>query len=219
MKVLIDENLPHELRHHLEPHDAYTVAYLGWNGRTNGNLLRKAASENFDALITRMTASRINPILQRCRLRSSFFRPKAIGSSTCYRLSRDCFARWMNQDLVRSHVFDDPPAGTPPGRTSLPMTSRSDLHNHCGRSASASVGTIAFGQRVVASGTGESMLPVSSTWNDRARMLPRRASPDSRASSIHFWPLSSAVVQFVGQVRLQVAQVTNVATERRVHLP
>jgi predicted nuclease of predicted toxin-antitoxin system len=32
MKILLDENLPHELRRLLPGHDAFTVAYLGWSG-------------------------------------------------------------------------------------------------------------------------------------------------------------------------------------------
>ena len=44
MKVLLDENLPHDLRHLLAPpHDVVTVAYLGWSGMKNGVLMRRAA--------------------------------------------------------------------------------------------------------------------------------------------------------------------------------
>jgi predicted nuclease of predicted toxin-antitoxin system len=53
MKLLLDENLPHDLRPLLMPmHDVYTVTYLGWNGTENGALLALAASNGFDALIT-----------------------------------------------------------------------------------------------------------------------------------------------------------------------
>lgn len=52
MKVLLDENLPHQLRHELPGHDALTVAFMKWAGIANGELLRRAAAEAFDALVT-----------------------------------------------------------------------------------------------------------------------------------------------------------------------
>jgi predicted nuclease of predicted toxin-antitoxin system len=52
MKVLLDENLPHRLRSELHGHDVYTVAYMKWAGIGNGELLRVAAAERFDAVIT-----------------------------------------------------------------------------------------------------------------------------------------------------------------------
>ena len=60
MKLLLDENLPHQLR--LEPpgHDAYTVAYMNWGGVENGELLRRAAAEGFDAVITERPGARVS---------------------------------------------------------------------------------------------------------------------------------------------------------------
>ncbi|HSZ59278.1 MAG TPA: DUF5615 family PIN-like protein [Tepidisphaeraceae bacterium] len=53
MKILMDENLPHELRPLLMPmHDVFTVAFMGWAGIANGELLRRAASQGFDAILT-----------------------------------------------------------------------------------------------------------------------------------------------------------------------
>ena len=52
MKLLLDENLPHELRHHLPDHDVFTAAYMGWGGLKNGELLALAAQQGFDALVT-----------------------------------------------------------------------------------------------------------------------------------------------------------------------
>ena len=52
MKLRLDENLPHEMRHHLPGHDAFTVAYMQWGGISNGELLQRVAGEGFDALIT-----------------------------------------------------------------------------------------------------------------------------------------------------------------------
>lgn len=52
MKVLLDENLPHQLRLELPGHDVYTVAYMKWAGIENGELLRLAETQGFDAVIT-----------------------------------------------------------------------------------------------------------------------------------------------------------------------
>ncbi|MGL4555186.1 MAG: DUF5615 family PIN-like protein [Gemmataceae bacterium] len=52
MKVLLDENLPHQIRLELPGHDVFTVAYMGWSGVENGELLRRAAADGFDVLIT-----------------------------------------------------------------------------------------------------------------------------------------------------------------------
>lgn len=52
MKLLLDENLPHRLRHHLPGHEVATVTYMGWSGKSNGLLLRAAAESGFDVLLT-----------------------------------------------------------------------------------------------------------------------------------------------------------------------
>lgn len=54
MKVLLDENLPHELRLLLMPmHEVFTVSFLGWSALENGDLLTQAASSGFEAMITK----------------------------------------------------------------------------------------------------------------------------------------------------------------------
>ena len=53
MKLLLDENLPHQLRHEIPGHDCSTVAFMGWGGVENGELLRRAAGAGFDALLTK----------------------------------------------------------------------------------------------------------------------------------------------------------------------
>jgi hypothetical protein len=52
VKVLLDENLPHQMRLELPGHDVFTAAYMGWGGVENGELLRRAAAAGFDALVT-----------------------------------------------------------------------------------------------------------------------------------------------------------------------
>ncbi|MCU1258102.1 MAG: hypothetical protein JWO80_987 [Bryobacterales bacterium] len=51
-KVLLDENLPHTLRHHLNHHQTLTAAYAGLAGLKNGKLLDAAVSAGFDVLVT-----------------------------------------------------------------------------------------------------------------------------------------------------------------------
>lgn len=51
MRLLLDENLPIELASELTGHEVSTVSGLGWQGVTNGELLRRA-SGNFECLIT-----------------------------------------------------------------------------------------------------------------------------------------------------------------------
>ena len=55
MKLLLDENLPHQMRQEIPGHDCYTVAFMGWAGIQNGALLAKAAASQFDALLTKDT--------------------------------------------------------------------------------------------------------------------------------------------------------------------
>ena len=52
MRVLLDENVPHKLRAHLAQHETVTVAYLGWGGLKNGELLKAAEEAAFDVFVT-----------------------------------------------------------------------------------------------------------------------------------------------------------------------
>ena len=52
MKLLLDENLPHQVRLELPGHEVITAAYQQWVGVENGELLRLAAVSGFDAVIT-----------------------------------------------------------------------------------------------------------------------------------------------------------------------
>jgi predicted nuclease of predicted toxin-antitoxin system len=53
MKLLLDENLPHQLRHEIVGHECFTVAFMGWSGARNGKLLELAKIEDFDVLVTK----------------------------------------------------------------------------------------------------------------------------------------------------------------------
>ena len=50
-KVLLDENLPQLLRHHLTNFDVVTVQYQGWAGIQNGELI-SLIDGKFDVLLT-----------------------------------------------------------------------------------------------------------------------------------------------------------------------
>ena len=53
MKILLDENIPHDLRHFLPGFEVFTVAYMGWSSVENGELLQRASDHGFDAMITK----------------------------------------------------------------------------------------------------------------------------------------------------------------------
>ena len=51
MRVLLDENLPHDIGSELIGHDVLTVQGLGWAGIKNGELLQRAGGK-VDAFLT-----------------------------------------------------------------------------------------------------------------------------------------------------------------------
>ena len=51
MRVLLDENLPHDLTVALAMHTVSTVQGMGWSGVENGELLRRASGAT-DAFVT-----------------------------------------------------------------------------------------------------------------------------------------------------------------------
>lgn len=52
MKVLLDECLPLDLRHHFPGHEAHTVQWAGFKGLLNGKLLRAAELAGYQVLAT-----------------------------------------------------------------------------------------------------------------------------------------------------------------------
>lgn len=53
MKLLFDESVPRPLGTHFPPSfEIRTVQRMGWSGRSNGDLLRLAASHEFDGFVT-----------------------------------------------------------------------------------------------------------------------------------------------------------------------
>jgi predicted nuclease of predicted toxin-antitoxin system len=52
MKVLLDENLPQDLRYFLPEHQVSTVGSLHWHISNDGRLLERAATFGFDVFVT-----------------------------------------------------------------------------------------------------------------------------------------------------------------------
>jgi Domain of unknown function (DUF5615) len=52
VRVLLDEQLPRQLARELTGHHVRTVQQEGWSGIKNGELLRRAGQEGYDALLT-----------------------------------------------------------------------------------------------------------------------------------------------------------------------
>jgi hypothetical protein len=52
VKVLLVENLDHASRKLLGQHEVVTVAYMGWAGLKNGELLQTAEDNGIDVLLT-----------------------------------------------------------------------------------------------------------------------------------------------------------------------
>ena len=52
MRLLLDENLPKQLKQDFPEHEVFTVRDKGWNGIKNGVLLQYMVEEGFDALLT-----------------------------------------------------------------------------------------------------------------------------------------------------------------------
>ncbi|WP_165958175.1 DUF5615 family PIN-like protein [Segetibacter sp. 3557_3] len=53
MRILLDENLPKQLKNDFSPeHDVKTVRDMGWQGKKNGELLGLFAADGFDFFVT-----------------------------------------------------------------------------------------------------------------------------------------------------------------------
>lgn len=53
MKILLDHNVPHDLRSLFpDDHQVYTAHFLGWEDYENGKLLGAALEENFAVLVS-----------------------------------------------------------------------------------------------------------------------------------------------------------------------
>lgn len=59
MKVLLDENLPQDLRHFIPQHQVSTMGSLHWHVANDERLLERAATFGFDVFVTHEQALRL----------------------------------------------------------------------------------------------------------------------------------------------------------------
>ncbi len=52
MKILLDEMMPVALRHHLPGHEGFSIEYMGWKSRSNGELMALIVGNGFGAMLT-----------------------------------------------------------------------------------------------------------------------------------------------------------------------
>jgi hypothetical protein len=52
VKILLDECLPVDFRHHLSGHPVHSAEWAGLKGLKNGDLLREAENAGYDVLLT-----------------------------------------------------------------------------------------------------------------------------------------------------------------------
>lgn len=68
MRILFDQGTPAPLRSHLLTHQVTTAFELNWGSLTNGDLLSKAETANFEILITTDQNLRYQQNLQKRRI-------------------------------------------------------------------------------------------------------------------------------------------------------
>jgi predicted nuclease of predicted toxin-antitoxin system len=52
MKLLLDENVPRQLKRDITEYEVFTVREKQWNGKLNGELLQLMLADGFDVFIT-----------------------------------------------------------------------------------------------------------------------------------------------------------------------
>ncbi len=77
MKVLLDECLPIDFRHHLPGHEVHTAEWAGLKGLKNGQLLDRAEQPGYQTLITVDQGVSHQQNLGRRRISILVIRPRA----------------------------------------------------------------------------------------------------------------------------------------------
>ena len=104
MKLLLDEQLPRKLIKHFPPDVAVqTVQRQGWTGIKNGELLRLAALEGYDALISADKTWSTSRMLMNC-LSQLFYMYSVCAPKTSRHSFLSRLKRWMLFRLQRSSV-------------------------------------------------------------------------------------------------------------------
>jgi hypothetical protein len=113
VRVLLDENLPHDLISELVGHEVVTVQGLGWAGVKNGDLLRRASGQ-VAAFVT----------MERIRGSHHMFRKAGVEEKVNLEpLTMLCSIRAHHFRVLRNHrpdVLQGARAGTLPRRASGP---------------------------------------------------------------------------------------------------
>ncbi len=52
MRIILDECVPHSLKHELSSHDVHTVPEMGWSGKKNGELLALMILQHIELFVT-----------------------------------------------------------------------------------------------------------------------------------------------------------------------
>ena len=52
MRIMLDHNVPENIRHLIQGHEVHTARYAGWDTLHNGDLLRRTANAGYDLFIT-----------------------------------------------------------------------------------------------------------------------------------------------------------------------
>jgi integrase len=64
LRVLLDECVDEQLRHHLPGHDCQTARYAGFAGLENGDLLKRAEAAKFDVLLTNKHIEHVKQVVE-----------------------------------------------------------------------------------------------------------------------------------------------------------
>jgi hypothetical protein len=106
--VLIDECVPRRLVQAFGPeHSVATVAGLGWAGTTNGELLRRAAADGFEVLVTVDVGLPVPPATS---LRVAVLRAGSNRLDALLPLMPDLLARLSGLPAGRTEIIESRPS-------------------------------------------------------------------------------------------------------------
>ena len=83
MKILLDECLPLDFRHHLTGHEVHTAEWAGFKSLKNGRLLEEAESAGYGVFLTPTRVSRISKTWLGSRFRCWLSAHGRTKSKTC----------------------------------------------------------------------------------------------------------------------------------------
>lgn len=93
MRLLLDECVDQQLRHHFQGHDCQTARYAGLAGLENGDLLGAAEAARFDALLTVDCGFEYQQNLENRKIAVIIFSGKSVLLEDLIRLIPTCLER------------------------------------------------------------------------------------------------------------------------------